>query len=59
MKFGAGAPHTRNVVLRNEANLGHLYGHADVIGAAIMVARIASGEIEGAKGRFYLDCFDR
>ena len=32
---------------------------ADVIGAAIMVARIASGEIEGAKGKFYLDCFDR
>jgi hypothetical protein len=30
-----------------------------VIGAAIMVARIASGEIEGAKGKFYLDCFDR
>jgi len=24
-----------------------------------MVARIASGEIEGAKGKFYLDCFDR
>ena len=45
--------------LRNEANLGHLYGHADVIGAAIMVARIASGEIEGAKRKFYLDCFDR
>jgi nicotinamide mononucleotide adenylyltransferase len=21
--------------------------------------RIASGEIEGAKGKFYLDCFDR
>jgi hypothetical protein len=32
---------------------------ADMIGAAIMVARIASGEIEGAKGKFYLDCFDR
>jgi hypothetical protein len=30
-----------------------------VVGAAIMAARIASGEIEGAKRKFYLDCFDR
>ncbi len=28
---------------------------ADVISAAIMVARIATGEIEGAKGKLYLD----
>jgi hypothetical protein len=32
---------------------------ADVISAAIMVARIATGEIEGAKGKLYLDFFDR
>jgi hypothetical protein len=30
-----------------------------VVGAAIMAARIASGEIGNAKGKFYLDCFDR
>jgi len=30
-----------------------------VVGAAIMAARIASGEIEEAKEKFYLDCFDR
>ncbi len=32
---------------------------ADVISAAITVARIATGEIEGAKGKLYLDFFDR
>jgi hypothetical protein len=30
-----------------------------LIGAAIMPAPVATGEIEGADGKFYLDCFDR
>jgi hypothetical protein len=53
------APHVCKVVLRNKANSGHLCCPADVVGAAIMAARIASGEIGNAKGQFYLDCFDR
>ena len=30
-----------------------------LIGAAIMPAPVATGEIEGADGKFYLDCFGR
>jgi hypothetical protein len=30
-----------------------------VVGATIMVTRIASGEIEDAKAKFYLDFYDR
>jgi hypothetical protein len=30
-----------------------------MIEAAIMVPSIVTGEIEGADGKLYLDCFDR